>query len=122
MINEEKLSNSLKEFKMKYPNVNSSDLQAFIMGWQKAELENNLTYKYENKGKVKSIFPAHNMIKYWKFTEDTKEEALFANQMAVIAEKNGMTANDLQHIFPAVLRMLKSNTTWAGYTNCNHTK
>jgi hypothetical protein len=74
-------------------------------------MENVLNFKWE-KG-VKKVFPAHPMVKYWLFTEDTEAEAMLAHQMAVVAEKSGMTANDLQHIFPAVLRMLKNNSAWS---------
>lgn len=70
-----------------------------------------LNYKWK-KG-VKEVFPAHDMVKNWLFTEDTEEEANLANAMAIVAEKSGMTVNDLQHIFPAVLRMLKNDTAWS---------
>jgi hypothetical protein len=53
------------------------------------------------------------MVQNWLFTEDNEDEAMLANQMAVVAEKNGLTVNDLQHLFPAVLRMLKSNSRWS---------
>jgi len=62
---------------------------------------------------VKEVFPAHPMVENWLFTEETEEEASLANAMAIVAEKSGMTANDLQHIFPAVLRMLKNDTAWS---------
>jgi len=68
-------------------------------------------FKYR-KG-VKEVYPAHPMVKNWLFTEQTEDEAVLANQMAIIAEKSGMTANDLQHLFPAVLRMLKNDTIWS---------
>lgn len=74
-------------------------------------MEEVLIFKYE-KG-MKKVFPSHHMVKNWLFTEDEEAEAILAHYMAVVAEKNGMTANDLQHIFPAVLRMLKNNSTWA---------
>ncbi len=70
-----------------------------------------LNYKWK-KG-IKEVFPAHDMVKNWLFTEDTEEEANLANAMAIVAEKSGMTVNDLQHIFPAVLRMLKNDTAWS---------
>lgn len=70
-----------------------------------------LVFKWK-KG-VKEVFPSHPMVKNWLFTEGTEDEALLAHQMAVVAEKNGMNANDLQHIFPAVLRMLKNNSEWS---------
>ncbi|MDC7249162.1 MAG: hypothetical protein PQJ49_04510 [Sphaerochaetaceae bacterium] len=70
-----------------------------------------LNFEYD-KGKQK-VFPAHFMVKNWLFQEDEKDEAVLANSMAIVAEKNGMSANDLQHLFPAVLRMLKSDIDWA---------
>lgn len=65
-----------------------------------------------NRGKAE-IFPAHSMVSNWLFTEETKEEAKLANAMAAVAEKSGMSVNDLSHIFPAVLRMLKNNSEWS---------
>ena len=53
------------------------------------------------------------MVKNWVFTEDEHAEATLAHAMAVVAEKNGMSANDLSHLFPALLRTLKSETDWA---------
>jgi hypothetical protein len=37
MTNEKKLSKALQDFKTKYPNITSADLQTFIIGWQEAE-------------------------------------------------------------------------------------
>jgi hypothetical protein len=70
-----------------------------------------LNYKWHTG--VMEVFPTHNMVKHWLFTGDTEEEANLANAMAIVAEKSGMTVNDLQHIFPAVLRMLKNNSQWS---------
>ena len=61
----------------------------------------------------KLVFPAHPMVNNWLFTEYTESEAMLAHQMAVVAEKSGMTTNDLQHLFPAVLRMLKNKSRWS---------
>jgi len=72
-----------------------------------------LNFKYAMGG-VKEVFPAHHMVSNWLFTENTEDEATLANAMAVIAEKSGMGVNDLQHLFPAVLRMLKNDTIWSG--------
>ncbi len=74
-------------------------------------MENVLDFKWRDG--VKEVFPAHPMVKNWLFTEDTEDEALLAHCMAVVAEKSGMTANDLHHIFPAVLRMLKNDSEWS---------
>lgn len=68
--------------------------------------------KFEYKQGVKTVYPLHKMVKNWMFAEDEHAEALLAQAMAVVAEKNGMCVNDLFHLFPAVLRMLKSDTSW----------
>jgi hypothetical protein len=62
---------------------------------------------------VATVSPKHNMVKHWAFTEDSIDEARLAHQMAVVAEKSGMTANDLMHLFPALLRTLKNNSAWS---------
>lgn len=74
-------------------------------------MEDVLKFEYE-KGKQK-VFPAHPMVNNWLFDENEHDEAILANSMAVIAEKNGMTANDMMHLFPYVLRMLKSEIRWS---------
>ena len=70
-----------------------------------------LNYKYV-KG-VHEVYPAHSFVKHWLFKAEEKEEACLANALAILAEKNGMTVNDLSHLFPAILRMLKSDIKWA---------
>jgi hypothetical protein len=60
-----------------------------------------------------TVKPTHPMISNWAFTEDTADEAALAHYMAVVGEKNGIGVNDLQHIFPAVLRMLKNTSAWS---------
>lgn len=74
-------------------------------------MEDVLRFEYE-KG-VQKVYPANWMVKNWLFQEDEKDEATLAHAMAIVAEKNGMSSNDLQHLFPAVLRMLKSDIEWA---------
>jgi hypothetical protein len=74
-------------------------------------MEDVLRFEYE-KG-VQKVYPANWIVKNWLFQEDEKDEATLAHAMAVVAEKNGMSSNDLQHLFPAVLRMLKSDIDWA---------
>lgn len=59
------------------------------------------------------ITPQCEMIDHWSFNSESKEEAELADAMANVAKKNGLNANDLQHLFPAVLRMLKSNNEWS---------
>lgn len=74
-------------------------------------MENILKFEYD-KG-IQQVYPAHSMVKNWLFTEDEHAEASLIHFMAIVAEKNGMSANDLHHLFPAVLRMLKSDINWS---------
>lgn len=76
-------------------------------------MNDNQVLNYKWKKGVKEVFPAHKMVDNWLFTEQTEDEAMLAHSMAAVAEKSGMTVNDLQHIFPAVLRMLKNDTAWS---------
>lgn len=68
---------------------------------------------YKRRKGILEVFPAHEMVRNWVFTEAEEDEALLAHYMAAVAEKNGLSANDMMHLFPAVLRMLKSDITWA---------
>lgn len=69
--------------------------------------------KYTHKKGKESIFPTHDMVKNWLFEEGQEEEAMLVNSLASVAEKNGLNQNDLQHLFPAILRMLRSDIEWA---------
>lgn len=68
-------------------------------------------FKY-NKGE-RTIFPAHRMADDFMFDTDEEHEAAMVHFMAKICDKNGMTKNDLMHVIPFVLRMLKSKSKWA---------
>lgn len=70
-----------------------------------------LNFKY-NKG-VRTVYPAHPMVSNWQFSDTEEEEAYLAHYMAVVAEKNGMTINDVMHVFPPILRILKSDIPWS---------
>lgn len=59
------------------------------------------------------IRPTHKFVKHWNFNSKEKFEAYLAHFVGEIAEKNGLTKNDVMHIFPLVLRMLKSKSLWA---------
>jgi len=73
----------------------------------------NEIIKFEYKKGIQEVFPAHNLVKNWLFTEDEHSEAALAHFMGEVAEKNGLSANDIMHIYPLVLRMLKSKIDWA---------
>jgi hypothetical protein len=44
---------------------------------------------------------------------DAKCDAELLDAIATVGERNGQNANDFMHLFPAILRMLKSNSYWA---------
>lgn len=71
------------------------------------------TLKFEYKKGVQEVKPVNGLVKNWLFTEKEHDEATLAHYMGKIAEKNGMSANDIMHLYPYVLRMLKSNIEWA---------
>ena len=62
---------------------------------------------------VRTIFPANQIVQNWAFPDTDEDEATLCHHIAVVAEKNGLTANDLHQIFPAILRMLRSDSVWA---------
>ena len=64
-----------------------------------------------NKG-VREIYPTNKLVENWLFTETSEDEAELVNAMAVIAEKEGLNANHLQYLFPAVLKMLNRKSDW----------
>lgn len=73
----------------------------------------NQVLKITWKKGVKEITPVHKMVQSWMFTEETEDLAALAHHMAVVAEKNGLSVNDLWHLFPAILRMLKDTSNWS---------
>lgn len=74
-------------------------------------MEDILKFKY-NKGK-QEVFPENNLVKNWLFDENEHDEAALAHFMGKVAEKNGLSANDISHLYPYVLRMLKSEIPWS---------
>lgn len=76
-----------------------------------AKFRAELEYSWK-KGEY-HIKPKHHFVKHWGFKENEESEASLANMMAEVAEKNGLSANDVMHLFPYVLRMLKSDIAWA---------
>jgi hypothetical protein len=55
----------------------------------------------------------HFFVNNWSFKPNEIEEANLANTIAIVAEKNGLSINDMAHIYPLILRMLKSKIQWA---------
>jgi len=76
-----------------------------------AIMENICIFKYKRNGE-RQIFPAHPFVENWLFSDDEEDEANLAYFMAKIAQKNGLSKNDMLHIFPLVMRMLESNSDW----------
>jgi hypothetical protein len=56
----------------------------------------------------------HKFVANWVFEDNEHHEAVLANSIAEVADKNGLSVNDLQHIYPAILRRLRSDIYWAG--------
>lgn len=54
----------------------------------------------------------HSFVYHWIFTEGEELEKELASAVAKVAEKNGMSANDVSHVYPAILRILKSDSPW----------
>lgn len=58
------------------------------------------------------IYPTIDIVKNWQFKHDEVEEAILCAAIAQLAEKTGVSVNSLQHLFPAILKMLNSNSIW----------
>jgi hypothetical protein len=75
------------------------------------EIKLNTRTEYD-KG-VAFIHPSHKAVQHWRFEANQAHEAHFADAVMRLAGNNGMSVNDVQHLFPAMLRMLKSNIQWS---------
>ena len=67
--------------------------------------------KFDN-GNAK-IYPTEKPADNWQFEEYEENEAMLAACVAKVAKANGLTTNDTHHVFPFILRMLKSKSVWA---------
>jgi len=74
-------------------------------------MDDIIKFKY-TKG-IQEVYPQNRLVSQWKFIEDEHDEATLAHFMGVVAEKNGLNSNDMIHLFPFVLRMLKSDIPWS---------
>jgi len=78
-----------------------------------------VTSKYRRRHGLKSetstrfFYPLNNMVSNWQFEENQEEEANLADALSRVAQKNEVTVNDLHHLFPAILRMLKDKSQWS---------
>ena len=61
----------------------------------------------------KILYPNHHFVKNWKFKQEESKEATLAQAIALVGEKNGLSANDISYVYPYILRMLKSKIDWA---------
>jgi len=73
----------------------------------------NSIVNFDYSGDKKKVFPAHPYVSNWQFDENEINEATLAHFMAVVAEKNGLSNNEISHVFPIVLRILKSDIPWS---------
>jgi hypothetical protein len=74
----------------------------------------NEILRFEYHKGSREIFPCHPFVRSWLFVDGEEDEATLAYSLAVVAEKNGLDVNNLYHLFPAILRMLRSDIAWAG--------
>ena len=59
------------------------------------------------------INPIHENAKNMAFNDGEEDEASLAHWVSVVGTKNGMSINDIFHVMPYVLRMLKSDCQWS---------
>lgn len=59
------------------------------------------------------INPVHENAKNMAFDDGEEEEASLAHWVSVVGTKNGMSINDIFHVMPYILRMIKSNCQWS---------
>jgi len=70
------------------------------------------------------LSPLHPLCANWVFTHrnhvDAADEAVLAENEANLADaisrvaaNNGLSVNDVMHVFPFILRMLKSESNWS---------
>ena len=64
---------------------------------------------YENRNYKFTL--DNNMCHNWEF--ESVDEMNLAESMSIVAKNNGLSSNDMIHIFPLVLRMLKSKSKWS---------
>lgn len=50
----------------------------------------------------------------WLFKADEVEEAQLAIHLAELGVKTGISMNEFHHLFPMILRIMKSKSNWAG--------
>lgn len=77
-------------------------------------MEDKQIIRYEyTKGK-KRISPCNRLVDNWVFNENEEKIAILAHHIAEVAQENGLDANDMHHLVPCILRILKCKTEWAG--------
>jgi len=93
------------------PGFEENELRAFFAGYDAAS-KTTIAYsdQYEEKDR---IFPKHKLVEHCVFDVNDQEEAELYCCIAEVAEKNNVQQNDLGHLFPAILRMLKSTINWS---------
>lgn len=50
---------------------------------------------------------------HWIFASSEVEEAKLAQQLSALGVKTGISMNEFQHIFPMILRIMKSKSDWS---------
>ena len=68
------------------------------------------------KYKGKKCYPKHENVNNWEFDPTISEEvcqANLANALACLGQFTGVDENQLSHLFPAILRMMKAKGKWS---------
>lgn len=82
----------------------------------------NIIANYQNVRFVppNNYSPIHEYVSHWIFPYSNDEEeiiaikeAQLADAVAKVASDHGLNRNDLHHLFPYILRMLKSKSQWS---------
>lgn len=73
-------------------------------------LDDRIQHRFWDKH---TITPKHHFVGNWQFDAEEEDEAILADTVARIAEKNGLSNNNVSCIFPLILRMLKSKSAWS---------
>ena len=59
------------------------------------------------------LLVTNDLVYNWCFPLTEEAEAELVDSISTVAKKNGLSNDDMHHIYPMILRMLKSKSVWA---------
>lgn len=77
------------------------------------ETNKNYIIDYSNGFEKPLLKPINKLVRNMYLNEGDEAEANLLSAIGEVAEKNGVSVNEINHLFPAILRMLKSDCSWA---------